>query len=156
MSAIFERSQTQLDDLVLAMPRYDRQVGAVFSIGGQIAGFDAFDSAETFAKAAPKLIRSYAVDAMESPPVASANGLTADAVRGFLDDIGGATTTRFKALGMGDDLRLNGLALAGAALEISGQIVHLVSFPGTMHGDQQDQVFRRSYMARARTRRTFH
>ena len=66
MSAIYERSQVQLDDFVHAMPQCDEQVGAVFSIGGQVVGFDAFDSAETFAKASPKLIRSYAVDAMES------------------------------------------------------------------------------------------
>jgi hypothetical protein len=54
---------------------------------------------------------------------------------------------------MGDDLRLNGLTLAGAALEISGQIVHLVSFPGTMYRDQQNEHPRRSHMARARMRR---
>jgi hypothetical protein len=156
MSAIYERSQIQLDDFVLAMPKCDGQVGAVFSIGGQIAGFDAFDSADTFAKAAPKLIRSYAVDAIEIPPASGRDELTSGAVRAFLDDIGGAGTTRFKALGLGDDLRLNGLALAGAALEVSGRIIHLVSFPGTMYGDRQNGQHRQAQMARARTRRAFH
>lgn len=152
MSAIYERSQARLNDFIRAMPRRDRQVGAVFSIGSQVAGIDAFDSADTFTKAAPKLIRSYAVDAMESPATVVSKGLASDAVRAFLDDVAVASTTRFKALGLGDDLRLSGLSLAGAALEISRQIVHLVSFPGTVYEDQPQNT----RMARARMRRTFH
>ena len=111
------------------MPRCERQVGAVVSINGQIVGLDVFDCADTFTGQAAKLIRSYGIDAMDRPSTTVGNGPTADAVRAFLDEVGGANTTRFKALGLGDDLRLDGLALAGAALEISGQIVHLVAFP---------------------------
>jgi hypothetical protein len=62
MSAIYESSQKPLDDFVRAKPRHEGQVGAVFSIHGRIAGIDVFDCADTFDKAAPKLIRSYALE----------------------------------------------------------------------------------------------
>src|SRR5215471_18454770 len=135
MAALYEQNQAQLNDFVHAMPRCERQVGAVVSINGQIVGVDVFDCADTFTGQAAKLIRSYAVDAMDRPSTAVGNGPTADAVRAFLDEVGGPNTTRFKALGLGDDLRLDGLALAGAALEISGQIVHLVAFPAAVYDD---------------------
>lgn len=133
MSAIYESSQEPLDDFVRAMPRQQGQVGAVFSIHGRIAGIDVFDCADTFVKAAPKLMRSYALDALETAPPSVNNETDSDTVRAFLEDIEGANVTRFKALGLGDDLRLKGRDYTGAALEVSGHIVHLVSFRDGLH-----------------------
>lgn len=64
--------------------------------------------------------------------------------------------TQFKALGLGDDLRFNGSNVAGAALEISGQIVHIVSFPRTLYEGDGEHHPRSAYMMSARMRRTFH
>jgi hypothetical protein len=156
MAAIYERSHARLDDFVHAMPRRDRQVGAIFSLNGQVAGVDIFDCANTFVKLSAKLIRSYAIDAMESPATTDSDGPTTDAVRAFLDDIADATATRVKALGLGDDLRLGGLSLAGAALEISQQIIHVVAFPASVYDDYSDDTGRSAHMARAQMRRRFH
>jgi hypothetical protein len=134
MSAIYESSRSPLDDFVRSMPRHQGQVGAVFAIHGRIAGIDVFDCADTFSKAVPKLMRSYALDALESSPPSASNETDNNAVRVFLDDIESASVTRFKALGLGDDLRLNGRDFTGAALEVSGHIVHLVSFRDGLHG----------------------
>lgn len=151
MSAIFEHSRAKLDDFIGAAQRCDRQVGAAFSISGEIAGIDAFDSADTFAKVAPKLIRSYAVDAMERTTATPRVGPAPDAVRAFLTDVAGVSANRFKALGLGDDLRLNGMTLAGAALETSGQIVHVVAFPAAAYEDHNGIGFRYRRTVRART-----
>ena len=157
MSAIYEDNQTKLDDFVRAMPRNDRQVGAVFSTGDKVVGLDAFDSADTFFKAAPKIVRSYAVDALEGPAEASATESANNLVRSFLNDIVTMDhLTQFKALGLGDDLRFNGSNVAGAALEISGQIVHIVSFPRTLYEGDGEHHPRSAYMMSARMRRTFH
>jgi hypothetical protein len=153
MAAIYERSQTQLGEYIKAMPRLDRQVGAVFSICGQIAGVDVFDCADTFAKAAPKLIRSYAIDAMERHTAGLDTGPSTNAIRAFLDEITNANVTRFKAVGLGDDLRLNSLALAGAGLKISGQIVHLVAFPALVYENNGESRHGYTRMSRPRVRR---
>ena len=133
MSAIYESSREPLEDFVAEMPQHQGQVGAVFAIHGRIAGIDVFDYADTFVKAAPKLMRSYALDALESAPPSANNEAHSDSVRAFLDDIEGANVSRFKALGLGDDLRLKGRDFTGAALEVSGHIVHLVSFRDGLH-----------------------
>lgn len=156
MSALYDHSRARLDDFVGAMPHNERQVGAMFCIGGDIVGIDAFDCATTFAKAAPKLIRSYAIDAMESPIPVVSKDLGVEAVRSFLVSITAAEATRFKALGLGDDVPLKGPHLAGAALEISGQVVHLVSFPSRVYAGDQEGQARTAGMARASRRRTFH
>jgi hypothetical protein len=72
-------------------------------------------------------------NALESSPPAANNEAGTSAVRAFLDDIEGASVTRFRALGLGDDLRLKGHGFTGAALEVRGQIVHLVSFRDGLH-----------------------
>ncbi len=156
MAAIYERSQARLNGFVRAMPQNDKQVGAVFSIGNKIAGVDVFDSPDTFDKAAPKLIRSYAVDALESLVEAATDSLTADAARVFLDNLAVVDVNRFKAVGLGDDLRFSSADLTGAALQVSGQIVHLVSFPGSFFADNQQKHSGHRLMARAGMRRTLH
>ena len=154
MAAIYERNQARLNEFVRAMPRSDRQVGAVFSIDGKIVGVDIFDSPNSFAKTAPKLIRSYAVDALDS--TVEAAGDTNGQVRIFLEHIAACDFSCFKAVGLGDDLRFNTPYLAGAALLVSGQVVHLVSFPVSVYGSHQQKQSGHRPMARARMRRTFH
>lgn len=156
MSDIYEANQNKLNDFVRGMPVKDKQVGAVFSIGGVVVGLDAFDSVRTFAKAAPKLVRSYAVDALENEPNARAKKPSDEEVKSFLNGIAAADASRFKAVGLGDDLRFKGLQLTGAALELSDQIVHVVAFPGSLHESHDEQTPRSAHMTSARMRRTFH
>jgi ARG and Rhodanese-Phosphatase-superfamily-associated Protein domain len=78
-------------------------------------------------------MRSYGLDALESAAPPASNEVDADTVRAFLDDIASADVTRFKALGLGEDLRLKGRDFTGGALELSSHIVHLVSFRDGLH-----------------------
>lgn len=152
MAAIYEHSRGSLDDFVRALPPRQGQVGAVFSIGGQVAGLDAFECAATYARVAAKLLRSYAVDALEAPAGTFAND---DAAHAFMADVAESGVGRFKALGLGHDLRLEGLGLAGAALEHDGRIVHLVTFPAAVFADERPN-YAHGALVRARTRRSFH
>ena len=141
MSEIYESRRAPLDDFVAALPPVAGQVGAAFSIAGRLAGVDAFDSAATCARAWPKLLRSYAVDALEVEAPAAEAALDAGAVRDFLGRVAGASVASFRAVGRGEDLRLSGPDLAGAALadsdpEGGGRIVHLVAFPADRYADQ--------------------
>ena len=54
MSDIYERYTKRIDDYVGAFAAIDRQVGAVFTINGNIIGFDLFDSPATFKKLLPE------------------------------------------------------------------------------------------------------
>lgn len=101
--------------------------GVVFAFGGRIAGCDLFDRPETLVKMWPKLVRAYAIDALErrdpAPPV------TAAAVRELLRQTAQAKVESFKSAGLGEDLRLESPVLAGACLVVEEQPVHFEMFP---------------------------
>ena len=104
-----------------------RQLGAVVAIDGQPVGLELFDSSAAFARYLGKLVRSYALDALET-----ANGKTLapteGSVRHFLDSICAAEGERFAALGEGEDIRLTGKGITGGALAVNGRLVHLAGF----------------------------
>lgn len=127
MADIYEQ-QENLQDYVQAFTARGGQKGAVFCIGGKVAGMELFDRAQSLRKLYPKLIESYALDAIEMPP-SEAPAARQEQVAEFLAEVGDAGIGRYEALGLGDDLRLESPALVGAALEAGDRIVHLLAFP---------------------------
>ncbi|MGH7847928.1 MAG: ARPP-1 family domain-containing protein [Candidatus Binatia bacterium] len=81
MFAIYDRHAKPIDDYVAAFPAIDRQVGAAFAVNGEVIGFDLFDSPATLKKLLSKLVRSYALDAIESAEEKSASGPSAVSVQ---------------------------------------------------------------------------
>jgi len=94
-------------------------------------GLELFDTASTFAKFLDKLVRSYALDALETADEMAGDDspepVAAEAER-FLARLRAAAAQRFKAVGEGDDIRLSGEGIAGGALEAGGRIIHLAGF----------------------------
>ncbi|MGH7605294.1 MAG: ARPP-1 family domain-containing protein [Gemmatimonadaceae bacterium] len=103
-----------------------RQCGAVLAIDARVSGLELFDSPAAFARYLPKLVRGYALDAVET-----ANGKVLappeTEVRLFLERVGAAGAERFAALGEGEDIRLSAEGLAGGALASGGRVVHLAA-----------------------------
>jgi len=103
-----------------------RQCGAVLAIDGRAQGLELFDSPSAFARYFAKLVRGYALDAVET-----ANGKVLappeEEVRRFLERVGAAAGERFVALGEGEDIRLSGEGWAGGALAAGGRVVHLAA-----------------------------
>lgn len=103
--------------------------GVAFALGGKIAGADLFDKPETLAKLWLKLVPAYAVDALEDrggpPPT-----LSADAVTRWVRSASRTQGTTFKSPGEGDDVRLTGQDVFGAALIVADRPIHVELFPG--------------------------
>jgi hypothetical protein len=83
MSAMYERFDDSLAAFLTAFPILERQVGAVFLVNGGVAGLELFDAASTWRKLSSKLLRSYALDAIDqqretSAPVFTHDGSGAD------------------------------------------------------------------------------
>src|SRR5215471_20453176 len=64
MSDLYQSYSTNLDEYVQKLSPAQTQVGAAFAIKGEIIGFDLFDRASTLAKLLPKLVSSYAIQAL--------------------------------------------------------------------------------------------
>jgi hypothetical protein len=127
MADIFEGAEVKLADYAQAFRPIPRQVGAVFSINGQIAGIELFDAPAALAVYLPKLVNSYALDAIDAPGKMS-SVVESATIRQFLKQLGAATQERYPASGAGEDVRLEGEVITGGALEHGGKLVHLAAY----------------------------
>jgi hypothetical protein len=91
-----------------------------------------FDSATTLRKLLPKLLRGYALDAIDvgdsNPEMLSETNPMH--VNDFLYTIRRASGQQFPAIGLGKDIRLAGEHVTAAALVVGGKVIHLSAFPG--------------------------
>jgi hypothetical protein len=130
MSDIYEQHTAKLEDYVRSFTPAEGQVGMMFAIDGRIIGFDLFDCAETLQKLFPKLIRSYALDALDASLAkeTEAKAPSAADAAGLLNRVIRAKLETFPAIGEGEDLRLSARGLTGAALAKKERVVHLSAF----------------------------
>src|SRR5713226_40907 len=99
--------------------------GAVFSFGGSIIGLDLFDKSSTLSKLWPKLVRTYAIDALEFERAGSVDRSQVEAwVRG----VSRTAVDSFASPGIGTDVRLEGDRFVGAMLLVEDVPVHLEVF----------------------------
>jgi hypothetical protein len=128
MSEMYERCDDSLGAFLTAFPALERQVGAVFLVNGRVAGLELFDAASTWRKLSPKLLRSYALDAIDQEQQTSAavSPMTGAAL---IDAIVASKASVFPAVGEGEDVRLAGAGLNGAAVVARGRAIHVSAFP---------------------------
>jgi len=155
MSEVFESNRDRLDDYVGAFTPLPSQVGAVFAIGDRIEGLELFDCRETLAEMLPKLVRSYAIDAIERN--ASQQGPPAeDAALRFVEAVKGSEFDTYPAVGAGTEIRLQTRDLVAAGLVADERLVHLVAFAAgadERRGDPESHWIDRLRTRRNRMRR---
>ncbi len=127
MSAMYESHQQALEDFVSAFQAIDGQVGAMFLVNGRPGGIELFDAPGTWRKLSPKLVRSYAIDAIDRTsepdvPLAPVHGSE------MIEAIKSSKAAVFAAVGEGDDVRLTGPSVAAAALVARDRAIHLSAF----------------------------
>jgi hypothetical protein len=122
----YEHFSGSVDEYVDAFAASETQVGACFAINGKIRGVELFDVSDTCGKLMPKLIRSYALDAIEERQQTATAG--SQGIRDFIQAVAAAPADSFKALGEGEDLRIHSNTIAGGALAARERVVHLCAF----------------------------
>jgi hypothetical protein len=150
MRDVFEAHRTQLEDYTGAFKPEAQQLGAVFAIGERVEGLELFDCPETFSEMLSRLVRSYAIDAIEQLRSHRQNP-TAEASEAFLGLLRQAEFETYPAVGEGTEVRLNACGAIGAGLVSEDRIVHLAAFAaesGRTNGDDESRGF-----LRMRTRR---
>lgn len=144
MRTAYESHEEQLERYVRALRWKEGQVGVVFAIDGRPAGLDLFDQAMTCQRMMAKIVRGYALDAVEGRVLRGRKGeegtepgdkgddvgqTLAERLRAWVASIGEAETFSRPSAGMGEDVRIEGAAIAGAALWALERYVHLCAFP---------------------------
>jgi ARG and Rhodanese-Phosphatase-superfamily-associated Protein domain len=129
MSDIYDSYANDLDESVRAFPAVEGQAGAVFAINGEMIGLDLFDHASTLRKLLPKLVRSYALEALARREATDKSEVPQQtAAREFLSSVSEAKAERFAAIGEGEDVRVQEPGLSAAALVARGRLIHLCGF----------------------------
>ena len=123
--------------------------GMVVVIGDRVAGVEIFGCRETFARLRDKLLRSYAVDAMEYAP----GGTTTDAgpVETFLRRAENARLTSKQSVGIGRLLGIEGGGLYGTVLlwhdeRAAHGVVHTSLFEGTTPIEPKPPIIPRQFL----------
>ncbi|MEM1189956.1 MAG: DUF6569 family protein [Pseudomonadota bacterium] len=127
MADLYQSTSVALEQFVEAHEPRPHQVGAFYFLHGQLAGVDVFDKASTFLRLSTKLIKSYAIDAIENPAIAGGQPNLSDALR-FLERIRDGKWEQYESAGIGQDLRLVSARTTSAALSTEGQLIHLSGF----------------------------
>jgi hypothetical protein len=152
MNDIYRGRSKGLSDYERAFPVVESAVGMAVAMNGRMAVADLFDQPTTAAKLWAKLVRSYAMDAMDGPeggPVAR------ERAERLLQRVVGARVEVFPSLALGNDLRLAGERAVGSALVFDGIVVHMGIFRIHSRGSRSEgsSVARSSVRREFRTRR---
>jgi len=127
MSEIYRSHAASVEAFVRAFSWQEQQSGAAFCISGQLVGIDVFDHPKVMQKLLPKLLRSYALDALDRTPETSAPANEQELTT-FMTRLGQAQTFSDQALGLGKDIRFYGDGVTGAGLWAEGRYVHICAF----------------------------
>ena len=124
--AIYVSRRVSLGEYAQALPRLDGQSGVVVSIAGRIVCLDFVSRPDVFAGLYLKLLRGYALDAIEAP---AERRLSKTALGRFLGELELAERVRRPAVGLGEEAELAGYAI-GRELSVDGEVVAVSAFPG--------------------------
>ena len=135
MADIYERQSDTIETFVGAVPVAEHQIGAVFLLNGRPAGVDLFDHSKTTASLMPKILRGYALDAIDVRSSQDADRSTTGAdlrtrANQFMREVLDAPRTSFDSPGIGVKCRLFAPGITGGALIVDGRLVHMSAFPG--------------------------
>lgn len=151
MSAIYERHSNSVEEFTRAFKWQEGQCGVAFAIGGRILGLEVFDHPEVMRRFFEKLVRSYALDALDEVQAGN-EPARVEGVRAVVTQMGTAQCFTEQALGLGKDVRFHGPGISGAALWAQGRYVHICSF--VKDGKSSGPNFRTRF-SRASHRGTF-
>ncbi|HET7044823.1 MAG TPA: DUF6569 family protein [Gaiellaceae bacterium] len=124
--AMYASRRHSLDEYLSALPRRDGQCGAIVVIGGRLVCLDFVGRSDVFAGLYPKLLRGYALDAIERPVEAP---LPRAFLRSFLRSLDDAPRRAQGTVGAGEERRFRGRRAVGSELRVDGELVALTAFP---------------------------
>jgi hypothetical protein len=163
MRDVYQAKGADLDGYVKSYGLAPGQKGVLVFLDGRPAGLDFISRETAFTGLFPKLIRSYAMEAMllaerrkAGRGVGDANKAvakpTAEEARAFLKKAAGADEKKYESVGLGWAYRYAGPEVVGSALAFNDSVVHMAFFgvdeamrmedPGRMASSRQ----RRGYV----------
>jgi hypothetical protein len=150
MASIYEKDMPSIQEYVSHFHLIDSQVGAVFMINDKVVGMDGFGNSDSFSKVFKKLVKSYALDAIDwFDPEKEYKGLKGEVTK-FMKASRAARIESHESVGLGVDYRMESRKITGFSLAFDNQILHMSVFART---DDQNRRMQTSRMERYTQRR---
>jgi hypothetical protein len=143
MADLFEGQKDRLGEYLKAFRLVDCQVGSVFAINGRVVGLECFGYQQTFSNFFPKLVQSYALDALDWFEELGKNQVSSESIRHFLDGVQNAPGKTHPSLGLGENIRFEDNSVSGASLVHEGRVLHLSAFSHNGHKNDGNLTPRR-------------
>jgi len=128
MASFFRDNQDRLKKYQQGFQFVEGQTGAIFGLDGNAAGIECLCSPDIFKAIMPKLIESYAADAMISNDSKKVVPMSLKEAESFLDMAKDAPCKVNSSVGLGKDIRISSRKVIGHALVHDQLIYHLSLF----------------------------
>ncbi len=123
--AMYTAKAASLDEYLQALPRLDGQAGVIVGIAGDLVCLDYVSRSDVFAGLYLKLLRGYALSAIERP---LEKPLRRRVLGRFLGELELAKRDRRPAVGLGEEGLLTEFAV-GSELALGGEVIALCAYP---------------------------
>jgi len=123
--ATFGARGTDIERLATSLAPLDGQIGAIAEVGGQCVSLDLVSRPDVYASLAPRLVRGYALDALDCPPAPA----DAAAAERFLRTVLDSPSAGVETPGLGVALVITGRGIEGSGLTVDDELIQLSAFP---------------------------
>ena len=127
MKDTFVQKTAELEEYIKAFPYVRSQKGLLVFIAGEAVGFDFVSREKAFELLHPKLIKSYAMEAVLEDKKDGAKP-DRDRSEAFLKEAADCEEKKYESVGRGHDFRYEGKTIVGSALAVDDKVVHLAFF----------------------------
>lgn len=128
MADVFDSYEDKLSEFLDKFRLIEWQVGAVFAIDRQILGLEGFGCHDTFKRFFEKLVKSYALDALDSHDPSQEESAPPNKARRFIESALKSKGERHPSIGLGENITFESRTVSGAALIAGDRILCLSAF----------------------------
>ena len=127
MRDVYKSKVSDLDEYLSAFEHMPHQKGLLVFVNGKVTGLDIVSLESAYEALHPKLVKSYAMDALLQKK--RKNGKPSiNVAKGFLQEVMACEEQKYKSVGHGWDHRFHGTAIVGSALLYRKKVIHTAFF----------------------------
>ncbi|OGP64048.1 MAG: hypothetical protein A2169_02400 [Deltaproteobacteria bacterium RBG_13_47_9] len=149
MRDVFESKTDDLKGYLDAFKYIPNQRGIFVIVNGEVAGFDILSLSSAYEVIHPKLVKSYAMDALLQKKK-KGDGAPIDKAKPFIEEATKCKEKRYESVGHGWDHRYEGKTIVGSCLVFQDKVIHMAFFSideaekvGTISTSSRRRRFRR-------------
>jgi hypothetical protein len=148
MKEVFESRENDLKGYLDAFQYVPHQKGIFVMLNGEVAGFDILSLSSAYEMIHPKLVKSYALDALLQKEK-NGNEPSVDKARFFIEEACQCEEKRYKSVGHGWDHRFEGKKIVGSSLVHEEIVIHMAFF----RAEESSETGRMSSLSQRRRNR---